>query len=98
MRISDWSSDVCSSDLHAFFRLSNYNVTVESAADCPNNSPMDHIGHGTTVLANILAMAPDAALRVIKTGANLVCAFRQAAAYSPDIICLSAGYDLHAYR
>src|SRR3546814_11106618 len=104
MRISDWSSDVCSSDLqphlfftspvpptvpfhhlrladlplltgavalhrqgitgrdvrivlvdsgawldHAFFRLSNYNVTVEAAADCPNNSPMDHIGHGTAV-------------------------------------------------
>src|SRR3546814_8115322 len=46
---------------HAFFRLSNYNVTVEAAADCPNNSPMDHIGHGTAALANILAMAPDAA-------------------------------------
>src|SRR3546814_19352414 len=59
---------------------------------------MVHIGHGTAVLANILAMAPDAALRVIKTGANLVCAFRPAAAYSPDIICLSAGSDLHAYR
>src|SRR3546814_7575379 len=43
-------------------------------------------------------MAPEAALRVIKTGAKLVCAFRQAAAYSPDIICLAAGYDLHAYR
>src|SRR3546814_11566555 len=117
MRISDWSSDVCSSDLrelvivqphlfftspvpptvpfhhlrladlplltgavalhrqgitgrdvriflvdsgawldHAFFRLSNYNVTLEAAAHCPTTYPMDHIGHGHAVLAQLFAM------------------------------------------
>lgn len=82
---------------HPFFQLSGYNVKAEAAADCPEAPTSDRIGHGTAVLANLLVMAPDAEVIAIKTGANLVCAFRQAVACSPDIICLTAGYDLSSF-
>src|SRR3546814_8451934 len=34
MRISDWSSDVCSSDLDRFWRLSNHDESIPVIARC----------------------------------------------------------------
>jgi hypothetical protein len=79
---------------HPFFQLSRYHVEASAAADCHAPPTTDSIGHGTAMLANLLAIAPDAEVQALKAGNNLICAYRQAVARAPDIICLGAGYDL----
>src|SRR3546814_19424562 len=49
MRISDWSSDVCSSDL-ILFRPANEADLIEFLAGCPGDVPVTVLGVGSNTL------------------------------------------------
>ncbi|MCW6036379.1 S8 family serine peptidase [Spirulina subsalsa FACHB-351] len=89
---------------HHYFKEQNYqvNVVLGPGADDPE---WDENGHGTGVSANLLAIAPDVQLTVIKTnitvrenepGKNVNCigGLKRAIALHPDIISCSWGSNL----
>jgi serine protease AprX len=86
---------------HPFFNQHDYKVRVCLA---PNSSDpqRDDIGHGTGESANLLAIAPDVALTMVKAdvelegkllNVNSISALRTAIALQPDIISCSWGSD-----
>ncbi|NEQ47587.1 MAG: S8 family serine peptidase [Leptolyngbya sp. SIOISBB] len=87
---------------HPFFRRNNYNIDVVLGPGA-TNPQLDVSGHGTGVVANLLAIAPDVDLTVLKSDValqnksgniNSIAAFRAAVALKPDIISCSWGSDL----
>ncbi|MGD1928948.1 MAG: S8 family serine peptidase [Leptolyngbyaceae cyanobacterium] len=87
---------------HPFFKQNNYDIDVVLGPGSVNPKA-DVSGHGTGVVANLLAIAPDADLTVLKAdialrnksrNVNSVAAFRAAVALKPDIISCSWGSDL----
>lgn len=86
---------------HPFFSQHNYNLTVCLApGSC--DSTTDESGHGTGESANVLAIAPDVTLTMVKADVaiggktkniNSISAFRTAVALQPDIISCSWGSD-----
>jgi serine protease AprX len=89
---------------HPFFKANNYNLNVVLGPGS-TNSMVDVSGHGTGVAANVLAIAPEVDLTVLKSdialanksrNVNSAAAFRQAVALKPDIISCSWGSDLHS--
>ncbi|QQE65123.1 subtilisin-like serine protease [Leptolyngbya sp. BL0902] len=86
---------------HPYFAKHNYNVKVVLAPGS-TNSDTDGLGHGTGESANLLAIAPDIELTMVKadvaiSGAskhvNAVSALRKAIELRPDIISCSWGSD-----
>lgn len=86
---------------HPYFAKHNYNVKVVLAPGS-TNSATDGLGHGTGESANLLAIAPDIELTMVKadvaiSGAskhvNAVSALRKAIELRPDIISCSWGSD-----
>ena len=87
---------------HPYFTQHNYDVKVVLApgSDSPE---MDHHGHGTGESANLLAIAPQTRLTVVKAdvaingkcrNVNSIAAFRTAANLRPDVISCSWGSDV----
>lgn len=86
---------------HPYFAKHNYNVKVVLAPGS-SNCDTDGLGHGTGESANLLALAPDIELTMVKadvaiSGAskhvNAVSALRKAIELRPDIISCSWGSD-----
>jgi serine protease AprX len=86
---------------HPYFAKHNYNVKVHLAPGSTDDSS-DPIGHGTGVVANLLAIAPDADLTVVKAdvailgnlrNVNSISALRTAINLSPAIISCSWASD-----
>lgn len=86
---------------HPYFAKHNYNVKVVLAPGS-TNSATDGLGHGTGESANLLALAPDIELTMVKADVaisgsskhvNAVSALRKAIELRPDIISCSWGSD-----
>ena len=90
---------------HPFFNHHQYQLKTVLG---PGSSELDkdHNGHGTGVAANVLAIAPDAEVIVLKAdialgdntyrNINSAAAFRKAISLQPDIISCSWGSDLRS--
>lgn len=89
---------------HPFFRKHKYNlgIVLGPGSTLPEQ---DVNGHGTGVAANVLAIAPNACLTVVKAdialqnryrNVNSTAAFRKAVSLRPDIISCSWGSDLRS--
>ncbi|WP_017303924.1 S8 family serine peptidase [Spirulina subsalsa] len=89
---------------HRYFEQQNYqvNVLLSPGADEPQK---DENGHGTGVSANLLAIAPDVQLTMIKTNivvrenepgknVNCIAGLKRAIALNPQIISCSWGSNL----
>jgi serine protease AprX len=86
---------------HPYFAKHNYTVNVQLAPGS-TDACSDPIGHGTGVAANLLAIAPEADLTVLKAdvaiagtlkSVNSVSALRAAIRLKPDIISCSWASD-----
>lgn len=89
---------------HPFFELHDYHLKVVPGPGACNPA-VDLSGHGTGVVANVLAVAPEVDLTVLKSdialenksrNVNSAAAFRKAVSLKPDIISCSWGSDLHS--
>ncbi|MEL6401726.1 MAG: S8 family serine peptidase, partial [Cyanobacteria bacterium J06626_4] len=84
---------------HPYFARQNYRLQVVLGPGAINPA-VDRQGHGTGIAANLLAIAPDADLTIIKADispsgiVNSAAAFRRAVALNPDIISCSWGVDV----
>jgi subtilisin family serine protease len=78
---------------HPYFEDHGYHITRAAASD--TSSPaVDPEQHGTAVLANMLACAPDVSAIGVKKGALPELAFSKARSFKPNVISFSVGYDL----
>lgn len=91
---------------HPYFEKHHYNVKVHLA---PGSTDIcsDLIGHGTGIAANLLAIAPEADLTVVKAdvaiagmlkSVNSASALRAAISLNPDIISCSWASDQRSLR
>ena len=78
---------------HRFYQQRRYRIAVTPAPDATSPTH-DANGHGTAEAANVLAIAPDVSLTMVKQGRNATAAFKKAIELDPDIITCSWGYDL----
>jgi subtilisin family serine protease len=87
---------------HPFFKRHHYNLKVELGPGS-THPERDASGHGTGIAANLLAIAPDVDLTVLKSDValegkfrniNSTAAFRKAVSLRPSIISCSWGSDL----
>ncbi len=87
---------------HAYYKNDKVKFNVLKASDTVTSPRLDENGHGTAMMMNLLAIAPDITFMPIKLdradkaseGASLTEGFIKARALNPDIITMSAGYDL----
>jgi subtilisin family serine protease len=80
---------------HPFYDDHGYRITRLSAP-CANDPEVDPIGHGTGILATLLACAPDAHVLAIKMGPNNVAAIAMAAQHAnTKVLSLSFSTDDH---
>ncbi|HEY9815340.1 MAG TPA: S8 family serine peptidase, partial [Candidatus Obscuribacterales bacterium] len=91
---------------HPYFEKHHYNVNIHLAPGSTDTCS-DLIGHGTGIAANLLAIAPEADLTVVKAdvaiagtlkSVNSVSAFRAAINLNPNIISCSWASDQRSPR
>src|SRR3546814_13237870 len=63
MRISDWSSDVCSSDLYMNYALTDFRAVRIAFADLPSVDPQGSALGGTGIAVSAFGEAPAEAAR-----------------------------------
>jgi serine protease AprX len=80
---------------HPYYENHAYNVTRMAAFDA-SNPDVDDEPHGTPIIANLFACAPDIKAYAIKHGTNPVLAIARALTLAPlpGVISLSWAYDL----
>jgi subtilisin family serine protease len=78
---------------HPYYEDHRYNIT-RVAADDASNPTVDIAQHGTGVLANLLACAPDVELVAVKKGPLPEKAFEKARNFNPSVISCSFGYPI----
>jgi serine protease AprX len=78
---------------HPYFEDNGYHITRVAASDA-SSPASDPDQHGTAVLANMLACAPDVTAIGVKKGPLPELAFQKARSYNPKVISYSMGYDL----
>jgi serine protease AprX len=89
---------------HPFFKQHQYKLSVLLGPGS-TRPDQDNNGHGTGIAANVLAIAPDVDLTVVKAdvalenrhrNVNSIAAFRKAVSLRPNVISCSWGSDLRS--
>jgi subtilisin family serine protease len=75
---------------HPFYKDHGYRITRQAAADT-SHPEKDDYAHGTDVLANLFACAPDIDLYAVKSGLTRTLAFDKAMENDPAVVSTSLG-------
>lgn len=79
---------------HPYYEDHDYRITRLAASDEASDPAEDDDDHGTSMLAGLLACAPDVHVIALKYGDNPVVALDDALANGAQVIALPWGYDL----